>query len=439
MRAAFISVCGWLNGIRPSRSGAHRLPTLRTIGLAAFALLAVARVAEAQANSDAGPPLHLEQVIELARHQRAEIAAARSRARAASARPELVSALEDPMVFASIDHLPFMLGGVDGSLVIEQRFPLSRIRGHRRGAADADARRSAAEVDRVQLDVELEATTAFVMVREARQMAAFADAQQGLARQVAAAATATYGVGRGSKAEVLRAEIEVARLEGEAHAKAAEVRAAEVMLNLSIGRDPDVVVPELAPPGTDAPPTESEVTAAALAHRPELRVGRAEIERARADVSVMQDMYRPMAMVQTGPSYTMADGPGWMLMVGVSVPIWRGKLRAGVAEAAAMSEMAAQDLIAMRRMVVGDVIVARADVVAARIRWLALRDQVVPRATAAIEPTLSAYATGQLPLVSVLEAAQTLWEVQMELAAAERDLGLAWARLARATANGARS
>ena len=150
----------------------------------------------------------------------------------------------------------------------------------------------------------------------------------------------------------------------------------------------------------------------------------------------MNDMYRPMAMIRTGPSYTMADGAGWMVMVGVSVPLWRGKLRAQVAESRAMADMAAQDLVAMQRMVTGDVVVARERVLAARARWLALRDEVVPRARAAIEPTVSAYAAGQLPLVSVLETAKALWSSQMELAAAERAFGLASVRLARATAQG---
>jgi outer membrane protein TolC len=219
-------------------------------------------------------------------------------------------------------------------------------------------------------------------------------------------------------------------------AKAAEVRAAEAMLNTSIGRPPDLPVPALAAATTEPPPPRDRSVRAALDRRPELRAGRAEIDRARAEVAVMDDMFKPMAMVQTGPAYTMTDGAGWMVMVGVSIPLWRGKLRAGVAEARAMSDMAEHDLVAMRRMVVGNTVVARERVVAARARWLALRDQVVPRAQAAIEPTLAGYTSGQLPLVSVLEAAQTLWAARMELASAERQLGEAWARLSRATAQG---
>ena len=126
-------------------------------------------------------------------------------------------------------------------------------------------------------------------------------------------------------------------------------------------------------------------------------------------------MYAPMAMVRTGPAYTMAEGPGWMVMVGISVPLWRGKLRAGVAEASAMVDMATADLEAMRRMAEGEARGARETVVAARERYRALRDDIVPRAEQAIAPTLAAYSAGQVPLVSVVEAAQALWTAQREL------------------------
>lgn len=59
----------------------------------------------------------------MAKTRRLEVPADRARARAAAERPVVVSALEDPEVFASIDHLPFMGGGADVSLAIEQRFP----------------------------------------------------------------------------------------------------------------------------------------------------------------------------------------------------------------------------------------------------------------------------------------------------------------------------
>ena len=87
------------------------------------------------------------------------------------------------------------------------------------------------------------------------------------------------------------------------------------------------------------------------------------------------------------------------------------------------------------RLVEGDALASREQVVASRERFIALRDEIVPRATQAIDPTLAGYSSGQLPLVSVIDAAQTLWAAQAELISAQFDLGLSWARLRRATAD----
>ncbi|HEU4733367.1 MAG TPA: TolC family protein [Kofleriaceae bacterium] len=373
-------------------------------------------------------------VVRLAKVRRPEVVAARARARAAAERPAIVSALDDPEVFSSIDHLPFMGGGADVSFTVEQRFPLSRIRGHRERAAEADARRELAQVDRAGLDVELDAASAFWMLAELRERAKLLDDQRALADQMAAAATARFSTSAGMQADVLRAQLEVDRLAGEQRAIAAELRAAEAMLDTSLARPADAPIPELDLSVSDAePPAAATVASTAITGRPELRAGSAEIARAEADASAMQSMYAPMAMVRTGPSYTMADGSGWMVMVGVSIPLWRGKLRAGVNEARAMADMASADLDAMRRMIAGQAIAARERVAAARARYLALRDNVVPRARQAIGPTLAAYAASQAPLVSAIEAAQALWEAHRELAMARAELGVAWARLYRMT------
>lgn len=146
----------------------------------------------------------------------------------------------------------------------------------------------------------------------------------------------------------------------------------------------------------------------------------------------MHDMYIPMLTVRTGTAYTMTEGRGAMLMVGVSLPIWRGRLRAGVAEATAMNDMAKSDLVAMSTMVEGQAAQAFHQVQADTTRYRALQDNVLPRARNAIDPTLSSYAAGRLPLVSVLEAVQTYWTTQTDLLQSQVELGIARARLGRA-------
>jgi outer membrane protein TolC len=388
--------------------------------------------AAAQAPQRLPSPLALAEVIRIASERRDEIQAARARAAAGEARPTIVSALSDPMLSPSLDHLPFMLNGADVSVMIEQQIPLSGIRGHRRASALADVDRLRAETRRAVLDVSVDAANAYMMLQERRRTAALVNEQLAFARDVVTAANARYASGTAPQSDVLRAEVEVARLEAVARALVGDVRGAEAMLNTSLGLDAETPVPPLTTLALpEAVPSWTAIKSA-LTARPELAAGKAEIARAEAGVLVMRDMFRPMATIRTGPSYTMTDGRGWMASVGLSLPIWRSKLRAGVAEAEAMRSMAEADLRALTRMIEGEAAVAVSQLQAARDRQLALSTDVLPRARMAIEPAVASYASGQLPLVSVIEAVQTLWLVRSELIAADTQLGLAWARLGRA-------
>jgi outer membrane protein TolC len=204
------------------------------------------------------------------------------------------------------------------------------------------------------------------------------------------------------------------------------------MLATSLGFDAETPVPPLQAVVVPQPPPQWAALRSALTGRPELAAARAEIARADAEVAVMRDMYRPMATIRTGPSFTMSEGPGWMAMIGLSLPIWGGKLRAGVAEAEAMRAMSEADLRAMTRMFEGEAAVAVNQVLAWRDRQSALTSDVLPRARLAIAPAIAGYTAGQLPLVSVIEAVQSLWLVQADVITADVELGLAWVRLGRA-------
>ena len=400
-----------------------------------LALAIVAATVDRAVAQEAQPlpsPLSLGDVVRIASERRDEIEAARARVRAGEARPAIVSALSDPMISPSLDHKPFMMWGADVSVTIEQQIPLSGIRAHRRASALADVDRLRAEANRTTLDVGIDAANAYLMLQERRRTAALLNEQVAFARDVVNAANARYAAGTAPQSDVLRAEVEVARLDAIARALVGEVRGAEAMLNTSLALDPELPVPELALPVLAQPVPSWSALKSAVTARPELAAGRADIVRAEADIQVMRDMYRPMATIRTGPAYTMAEGRGWMAMVGVSLPIWRGKLRAGVAEAQAMRAMAEADLRAMTRMIEGEAAAAVSQLQAARDRQDALNTDVLPRARMAIEPAVASYASGQLPLVSVIESIQALWLVQSDLIAADTQLGLAWARLGRA-------
>ncbi|EXS68704.1 MULTISPECIES: TolC family protein [unclassified Sphingobium] len=389
-------------------------------------------------------PLRISDVTTIALQNRAEVTAAKARADALAQRPAIVSSLEDPMVSVSVDHYPFsamMDGGrrYDRSISVEQKFPLSGILSHRRSAALAEAERARALAGVTELDVVLNAHRGFFMLLERRRMQPVVDEQITLASLLVDVAASRYASGAGAQADILRAEAEVARLKARRQSLDAQIRSAEAMLNAGLGRLVDAPVPELHyQPSLAEPASIAEVLERATESRPELAAGAAEVQRARAETRAMRSMYKPMATVRAGYAETMAEGPGAMLMVGISVPIWRKRLSSGVAEAQAMERMADADLEAMRRMNSGEALAAREDVVAARIQVNLLRQDVLPRSKVAVDAALGGYSSGQGSLIAVIEAARGLWQAQGEEVMAESALGEAWSRLDRATGTSAR-
>ncbi|WP_168160099.1 TolC family protein [Steroidobacter denitrificans] len=405
-----------------------------------FTLLVLATSTTGAAAADVvlPDPLRLADVTSVALRNRAEVSAATAQADALAERPAIVSALEDPMITTSIGYPDESMMGVDRrydrSISIEQRFPLSRVRAHRRAAALADADRARAQANATGLDVVLDAQRNFFMLLERRRMRQIVDEQIALAEQLLDVAASRYASGTSPQADVLRAEVEVARLQAERQALLAQIRGGEAMLNASMGLPADAPLPALEhDPDLAVPASEAEVLRQASTHRPELAVGAAEVNRARAEINVIRSMYRPMGMVSVGRASTMMTGDETMLMVGVSVPIWRSSLRASVNEANAMQRMADADLIAMHSMVAGEALAAREEVNAVRTQALVLRTEVVPRAVAATEAALASYASGQGTLIAVVESARALWEVQAEQVMVDAAVGEAWANLDRAT------
>lgn len=401
--------------------------------LAVAAMSGVPRsVRASDAETPLPSPLRPDDVLAYARGHRAEIKAAKAKAAAAGVAPKIVTALPQPMVMASIDHLPLKLQGADWSVLVQQDFPLGKTLGAKGKAAEAEARAVSADAQTVQLDVEYEALGAYLMWLELQRMTTVIDEQLVIERQVLSVTNIRLAVSQAASADVVRALTEIARLESERTALSAEIAAARSTLNAALARSVTAELPpaELTIPANDPAPT-SELAKVAFEKRPELAAARARADKAGADVDVMLSMYKPMAFVRGGYSQTMAEGPGIMFMVGVSLPIWREKLEAGVTEAKSTKSMAEADIAAVKKVIEGEVGAAREQVVAARIRLATTREKVLPLAKQAFTLNLASYGTGQVPLVSVLDAARMIREARLDEVVAEVKLAATWARLGR--------
>lgn len=377
--------------------------------------------------------ISLPEALRTARQARAELRASSARIDAARQRPAIASALDDPVITPAIDHKPVdRMMRSDRSVSIEQSFPLSRIRSHKRTAAEADIGRAEGEAREALLKIQLDVAQAYFMLNERRRMAAIVDKQAALAGQLTRMAAARHAAGSSGQLDVLRLEAESARLRNRQAVLQADTRAAEAMFNAALGQPPGKPVPALdlerLLPLMRQVPELSAALELALVNHPRAQISQAEIARARAEVEVMKSMYLPMAMVRVGKADTMAGGKGYMFMVGISVPIWFDKLKAGVSEARAMQSMAESEREAMLRMLQGEVATALESLRGAEASFANVGAEIVPRTERLTAPAVAEYATGRAPLASVLETIKAIWQVEEEAAMAESALGLAWSR-----------
>lgn len=118
-----------------------------SVGPLCLALTAAARPVRAQDADPLPSPLRLEQVVQIAHDHRAEIVAAQARARASAQRPAIVSALDDPMIFPTVDHAPFSGAGGDARASKNLPAPCApRRHGLREASHSGDVRRRAATI-----------------------------------------------------------------------------------------------------------------------------------------------------------------------------------------------------------------------------------------------------------------------------------------------------
>ena len=397
--------------------------------------------------------LRLGELYETARESNPGIAAARARAAAARARVSSAKLPADPEL-----ELGFMnreLPGLDPmpgvgmtQLTLMQMLPVAGQLGLKGSIARSQATAAAELAGESEWEVRSAIAMAFYDLYAAdRQIAVTREALR-LLDDIRQTAESMYRVGEGRQADVLRAQVQIAR-EAEDTVRMVAMRDAmaaklEALLGVSgteaaedgrafFLRDP------VLPAFPRFVPALDSLQGRALAARRMLKAGEAEVAAGATSVRLAQreiwpDLRIGVAYAQ-GPSLAAMDEPTstqrmGSLMLGASVPIFaRGRQLAMRREAAAMQQMAAQDLTAMRADTRARVAAAHADLVRARRLQQLYRGTVLPQAAATVQSALSAYRVGTVDFMTLLDAQMLVANYRRDLVKLESEEGKAWAEL----------
>lgn len=395
---------------RSTRAHAARRTTSRPL-LVALAWLSCAAAVRAD---QADPDPVLARVLREALERSPELMQARHAVKAEGARVPQASALADPMVALGVqnDGLDgFTIGSMEGSwisLMVSQAFPFPGKRDLRTGIAALDQRRAEARLERALLALEGRVRRAFLDWQVGREQLGLLGELEALWAQAEHTVRARYESGQAPQSDLLRAQLERARLEQRRWAAEAEVSNRLAELNRLRARPLDEALEAPAKlEGSAAPAVPAEVQAAqeAEAQSPELKLAALGLEQAAQRVELARKERLPDFSVTAGLMYRGSLPPMWLLTVGAPVPLFWGSKQGRVIEEGelraageGMGREAVRQLLALRTR-------QRLQLLAAQERVnRRTREVVLPLSDATVRSTLAQYEVGRTPFNAVLEA-----------------------------------
>jgi outer membrane protein TolC len=377
-------------------------------------------LASAPARAQAPWPVPVEDqvlasLIEEALSKNPDVAAARQAAAAAGQRPAQARSLPNPMfsVGYTNDGWSPSLGSMPDSnlaFMASQELPYFGKRGLRGEVAAREAGQVEQQAERVGRGTTAAVKRAYYGLLLSRNLLDLIRDQEDIWKQIEGVARARYAVGQGAQQDVLRVQVEVTRIEqlrAEQEAEA-EIRLAE--LNRLLARD--ATAPLESPARLALRPVAAgldQVFDWATSISPEVKAAGLGVERASLAVSLAKKEFKPDFSVQTAYMNRGGLDPMWQAGIGVSIPFYRKRLSAGLAEAEAQRR-SSQSLVETARLQLRFRTQERLTQLKTTERIATLyAEGIVPQDRMSVEAALANYQTGKVPFIAVLEALTTLY------------------------------
>lgn len=381
--------------------------------------------------------LELRDAYRIADQRNPRIAAAGALAAAAQARTGSARRPPDPQV-----QLGFMNYTVPGwrpmdpigmtQLQVMQMLPLGGKLGAAGRAADLSAEAESERAQDIRWDVRARVAMAFYDLYATQRSLEIDRATLRLLHEVLRTVESMYRVGEGRQADVLRAQVEIARMTQDTIRMAAMSTAMTARLRAVLNDAPITGSPVL-PAFPDSAPALPVLSGTSLTSRPMLRAGQREVEAAEARSSLARKEIWPDLTL--GVQYGQRDaGMGLermgSFMVGFSLPVFAGSRQLRMRdEAAAMERMSLADLSETRAGVDARIGELLAELNRARTLIDLYESTVIPQAEANVESSYSSYRVGSVDFMTLVDARMTVNQYEQEYHELLADYGVGVAEL----------
>lgn len=249
-----------------------------------------------------------------------------------------------------------------------------------------------------------------------------------------------YRTGATSHADVIRAQVELGKLEDRL-ASLEDLRGPRsAKLNAALGRPTDAALlwPKSLPQRETEALSEKTLMTWLKEANPHLKALRAEVDSGEAAVDLAEKRYYPdvtagLSYIDTGsavmPGAEDSGKDPVALTLGVNLPIWRDSYRAGERQALAKLRDARRSLEDRINMLSSDVRLALYDVQDARRQMNLYKNTLVPKARQSLKANETAFRAGNMDFLSVLDSQRELLQFELSHQRALADHVEAAARL----------
>lgn len=379
------------------------------------------------------PPV--EELVALALERSPSIAAMRERLAATNEMIAPAGALANPMIEVMVQDASFpkyTVGTMEMSMIgpeVRQALPFPGKREARRALARAEAGIRTDELDQLRRQIVAQVRSLYSRVYALDQERTAIVAARELLDMLAATATTRYSVGGAEQEAVIKAQLELSRIEERSDDLNAERSILIAALNRILdqpGTSPLGRVTALPPVDVPAQPWEDTV----LASSAEVAVRRAAIVKAERRLDIVRLDLRPD--FTTGAAIGLRGGfdPVVTLRFGVELPLWRKEkqqpmIRAGEHEL----EMARAELREAEAATRSEAARLHFDWERAEKQIVRYRQAIIPQSSAAVDAARSSYLAGRGDFSTVVEDFRMWLEARSELARREAERFMTWAEL----------
>ncbi|QDT32235.1 TolC family protein [Thalassoglobus polymorphus] len=391
-------------------------------------------------------PYDVDFFVQFALERNPEILAAQNAVAAQVQRIPQVTALDDPMLTDTFQPIPdnsvqTAAGRAPNTLALSQKLPWLgklRVRGE---VAEQESKIALTRLAQAELKVIEDVKLSYYELAYNQNAITIVESDKNLLEQLLQFAEARYRTGATSQQDVLRAQVELDRLADRLIELKRQQRSAQADLAKVIHTSPEAMLQ--ANTDIDVPIVPAQIDAlyeAAVRCRPELQE--------RLHAIIRDERKRDLAHMNYYPDFNL--GVGWQtvternalsmiatgndnvsFMVGVSLPIWRDKLDAGVREAEQRSLESARRYDASRddtlRMIRRYIVQAEA----LEEQIILYKESIIPKSEQALRISTADYRVNKVDFQQILDNWSDLLMFQLQVVRMEASLNQTLASLER--------